>query len=138
MPSSHVSAVRPTPHAPHDRAIRESLSFEDYLRLTPGRRRRRGGDLTDAERSALDRLPGPLDVLAHVQPEAVPPALSQLGRLASNSSRVRLHVVVGTRAGGDDPLFIVLDADGAELGVLDGGRARVIDDLASLVQRTAS
>lgn len=143
----HPTSARPVSPARRDRAIRDALSYEDYVRLRRGRPRHgRAEELSDTERSVLDGLPAPLDVLALVDadPRTVSPALSRLAHLAGQSSRVRLHVVVGDADnrdlaaayrpdGGTDPVYVVLDADGTELGTLGGPRSPVIDDLAHLV-----
>jgi hypothetical protein len=139
--------TRPTvSRARRDRAIREALSFEDYSRPA-ARRPTRGGDLTGVERSVLDELPGPLDVLAIVGEERpVPRSLLRLVRLAARSSRLRLHIVVADSAnrdidiayrpdGGPEPAYLVLDAGGAELGLLGRGDSPVVADLADIVLR---
>ncbi|GAA2848789.1 hypothetical protein GCM10010472_02130 [Pseudonocardia halophobica] len=153
-----MSLLRCTPRHPvttarRDRAIREALSFEGFVLLATGRRRRRGriAPLSAAERAALDELPGPLDVLVLVDSrpwlvaDPVPHRLAELARLADHTGRVRLHVVPSTHdnrdlelaygTGGSEPVYVVLDAYGAALGVLGPGHSPVLDGLSRLVHR---
>lgn len=136
---------RPVSPARRDRAIREALSYEDYVRRVgaPPTRADEPAELSEAEWAVLRGQPAPLDVLALVGAGPVAPTLARLARLAGHSGRVRLHVVVGAANrdlepayrpdGGSAPVYVVLDARGAELGTLAGPRSPVIDELAHLV-----